>query len=220
MSYSILIAEDDPSIAGLIRMALEASGYGCVVADDGHQALELVQERDFHLALLDIMLPGRDGYELLEAFKPKRLPVIFVSAKTTVFDKVQGLRLGAEDYIAKPFDAMELLARVEAVLRRCHYRELETVRVGPVQVDFNGRKVYKDGQPAVLTPKEYDLLAFLLHHPNIAFSRESLLAEVWGYDFYGSTRTVDTHVLNLRAKLGLAEHIQTVHKIGYRLELP
>jgi len=219
MAYSILIAEDDPSIAELMSMTLSASGYRCQIASDGQAAALSGEQHQFHLVLLDIMLPGMDGYMLLELFKQKSVPVIFVTAKTAVLDKVKGLRLGAEDYITKPFDVLELLARVEVVLRRFHADDSETLAIGDIRVDCSSRKVYKDGEMITLTPKEYELLEFLLHHPNIAFSRESLLNQVWGYDFYGSTRTVDTHILNLRNKLGLADHIHTVHKIGYRLEL-
>jgi len=219
MAYSILIAEDDPSIAGLIKMALEASGYSCRVAADGDEAFRAIEAAEYHLGLLDIMLPARSGLDLLDAFRRKGIPVIFVTAKTSVIDRVNGLRQGAEDYITKPFDLLELTARAEVVLRRFHRIERDRLTIDDVTVDFTGRKVYKGGELINLTPKEYELLAFLLQHPNIAFSRESLLNQVWGYDYYGSTRTVDTHVLNLRSKLDLSEHIQTVHKIGYRLEL-
>lgn len=219
MAYSILVAEDDPSIAELIKMTLSASGYDCQVASDGNMARQYCDEGEYHLALLDIMLPGMDGYELLEVFKQKDLPVIFVTARTGVLDKVRGLRLGAEDYITKPFDILELLARVEVALRRLNNDLLEVLTIGDVKVDCNSHKVFKGGKPVTLTPKEYELLEFLLHNPNIAFSRESLLSHVWGYDFYGSTRTVDTHILNLRSKLGLSDSIHTVHKMGYRLEL-
>lgn len=218
MAYSILIAEDDPSISELVKMTLKASGYNCTVASDGTIAMQCLQDGEYHLGLLDIMLPEVDGFQLLEAFKQKNVPVIFVTARTSVMDKVQGLRLGADDYITKPFDLLELLARVEVALRRQNHDMSEMVTIGEVTVDCNSRKVYKDGEAITLTPKEFELLEFLLHNPNIAFSRESLLNQVWGYDFYGSTRTVDTHILNIRTKLGLSNHIHTVHKIGYRLE--
>lgn len=218
MVYSIVIAEDDPSISELIKMTLNGSGYDCKVASDGNMAMQCIQEGEYDLALLDIMLPEIDGFTLLEAFKQKNIPVIFVTARTSVMDKVQGLRLGAEDYITKPFDLLELLARVEVALRRKNHDTPETLTIGEVTVDCTSRKVYKDEQTVTLTPKEYELLEFLLHNPNIAFSRESLLNQVWGYDFYGSTRTIDTHILNLRTKLGLSNYIHTVHKIGYRLE--
>ncbi|RNB78095.1 DNA-binding response regulator [Brevibacillus nitrificans] len=219
MAYSILLAEDDSSIAKLLHMALTASGYCCRIAEDGHRAKQLLVDGRYDLALLDIMLPGLDGYQLLDICKENDVPVIFVTAKTNVTDKVHGLRLGAEDYIAKPFELLEVLARVEVVLRRRTSETGERLLVADVQVDCIGRKVYKMGELITLTPKEYELLAFLLQNPNIAFSRESLLRQVWGYDFYGSTRTVDTHILNLRTKLGLSNYIQTVHKVGYRLEL-
>lgn len=219
MAYSILLAEDDPSIAELLQLALTASGYHCKIAGDGHIAKQLLGDGGYDLALLDIMLPGLDGYQLLDICKEKHVLVIFVTAKASVLDKVHGLRLGAEDYIAKPFELLEVLARVEVALRRRVQETEEMLLIGDVKVDCIGRKVYKANELITLTPKEYELLAFLLQNPNIAFSRDSLLSQVWGFDFYGSTRTVDTHILNLRTKLGLSSYIQTVHKVGYRLEL-
>jgi len=217
VKHLILIAEDDLSIAELERITLATSGYDCKVATDGNIALELINEYDFSLALLDIMLPGVDGYNLLEILKDRNIPAIFVTAKINIMDKVKGLKLGAEDYITKPFEPLELLARVEVALRRLDSSS-DTYIIKNIRVDCKSHNVYKDGQLVALTPKEYELLEFLLNNPNIAFSRESLLKHVWGYDFYGSTRTVDTHILNLRNKLGLADKIQTVHKMGYRLE--
>ncbi|PZE19695.1 response regulator transcription factor [Paenibacillus xerothermodurans] len=219
MSYSILLAEDDLSIAKLMEMTLSATGYNCKIASDGNLAMRYSEEGNYDLALLDIMLPEMDGYQLLEVFKRKDIPVIFVTAKISVLDKVQGLRLGAEDYITKPFDILELLARVEVALRRSHPSISDTLTINDVRVDCSSRTVYNEDRLITLTPKEYELLEFLLTNANIAFSRESLLNQVWGYDYYGSTRTVDTHILNLRTKLGLSKHIHTVHKIGYRLEL-
>lgn len=219
MSYSILIAEDDLSIAELMKMALVASGYDCKIATSGSAAKQYIEEYTFNLALLDIMLPEIDGYRLLELLKPKKIPAIFVTAKANILDKVQGLRLGAEDYITKPFELLELLARVEVALRRYNDHRVEEFHIDDVKIDCSSRRVYKNNREVTLTPKEYELLEFLLRNPNIAFSRESLLNQVWGYDYYGGTRTVDTHILNIRTKLGLSDHIQTVHKIGYRLEL-
>ena len=217
MKYRILIVEDDLAIAELEKMTLNASGYNCQIASDGNIAMKHIEETGYHLALLDIMLPGVDGYKLLEILKQKNIPVIFVTARVNILDKVQGLRLGAEDYITKPFEPLELLARVEVALRRLSHPS-EIFAIGDVKVDCSSRMVYKGGRLITLTPKEYELLVFLLNNPNIAFSRESLLNHVWGYDFYGNTRTVDTHILNLRTKLGLADSIQTVQRMGYRLE--
>ncbi|KKO52451.1 response regulator transcription factor [Paenibacillus sp. DMB20] len=219
MAYSILVAEDDPSISELINMTLSSSGYECTIVQDGSLALRALDEKAFDLALLDIMLPEMDGYALLEAYQARKIPVIFVTAKAGVADKVRGLRLGAEDYITKPFEVLELLARVEVVLRRVEREPTETLSVKDVTLDAGSRKIFKNGQQVTVTPKEYELLEFLMKNPNIAFSRESLLNEVWGYDFYGNTRTVDTHVLNLRTKLGLSDCIHTIHKLGYRMEL-
>lgn len=219
MAYTIIVAEDDPSIAGLIQLTLTASGYTCRIAPNGHQAAKELELGGIDLALVDIMLPGLDGYAVLEMCKQRQIPVIFVTAKTSVMDKVYGLRMGAEDYITKPFDLSELLARVEVALRRIEKEDVSLLSVEEVTVDCSRRQVFKRGQPVTLTPKEYELLVFLLQNPNIAFSRESLLNQVWSYDYYGSTRTVDTHILNLRTKLGLGQRLQTVHKLGYRMEL-
>lgn len=219
MAYSVLIAEDDSSIAELLRMALTASGYQCSTASDGNLARQSIEQESYHLALLDIMLPELDGYQLLEVCRRKDIPVIFITAKTSVLDRVHGLRMGAEDYITKPFDLLEVLARVEVALRRRDHDPSEILSIDDVAVDCSSRQVFKAGELMALTPKEYELLEFLLQNPNIAFSRERLLAQLWGYDFYGNTRTVDTHILNLRTKLGLSSAIKTVHKIGYRLEL-
>lgn len=218
MSYSILLAEDDPSIAELIRMTLTAAGYNCDIVSDGNVAKQFIKQRTYHLALLDIMLPEIDGYKLLEICKEENLTAIFITAKTSILEKVHGLRIGAEDYITKPFDLLELLARVEVALRRLVTYKTEKLTIADITIDRNSHKVMKAGEFITLTPKEYELLEFLLQNPNIAFSRESLLNQVWGYDFYGSTRTVDTHILNLRTKLRLSNFIKTVHKIGYRLE--
>jgi DNA-binding response OmpR family regulator len=219
MAYTILVAEDDQSIAELVQLTLTASGYLCRVAPNGNQAEQELDQGGIHLALVDIMLPGLDGYAILELCIQRQIPVIFVTAKTSVMDKVRGLRMGAEDYITKPFDLSELLARVEVALRRIGTKDVPLIAVEEVTVDYGRRQVFKRDQPVTLTPKEYELLVFLLQNPNIAFSRESLLNQVWGYDYYGSTRTVDTHILNLRTKLGLGQRLQTVHKLGYRLEL-
>lgn len=215
--FTILVAEDDPQIAGLVQMTLEIAGHQVIVSNDGCCALEQIQGGGFDLALLDIMLPNVSGYELLGALRERSIPGIFVTAKTEVKDRVQGLRLGAEDYIVKPFEPIELLARVETALRRLRPAN-ETLKVGNVSVLPESRTVLLSGGEVPVTPIEYELLEFLLRHKNIAYSREQLLDIIWGYDYYGGTRTVDVHIQRLRSKLDLNHSIKTVHKLGYRLE--
>jgi DNA-binding response OmpR family regulator len=215
--YTILIAEDDAAITGLIEMTLQIAGYKCLLASDGEKALSIIKEKKPDLALLDIMLPKVDGYGLLEEVRKHNIPALFVTAKTNVAERVHGLRLGADDYITKPFETLELLARVEAVLRRAYGNDL-TLTVGHITLNPQSRTVIMDGEPIELAPKEYELLEFFIRHKNIAYSRDQLLDAVWGFDFYGNTRTVDMHVQKLRRKLRLEENIKTVNKIGYRLE--
>lgn len=213
----ILIVEDEPSINELIRRNLELAGHHCTQIFDGNEAITILAEKNFDLVILDIMLPGADGYEVLEQIQ--RTPVIFLTAKSELSDKLRGLNRGADDYITKPFQMLELAARVEALLRRTKkaekYFELDNVRL-----DFERRLILVDGKPVDCTPKEYDLFVSLVKNRNIALSREKLLDLVWGYDFDGGTRTVDVHIQRLRAKLGLEERIVTVYKLGYRLEAP
>jgi DNA-binding response OmpR family regulator len=215
--FCVLLAEDDPQIAGLISMTLEIAGYRCIWKSSGDDALEQIQKGGFELALLDVMLPGIDGYGLLAELKQRNVPAIFVTARGEVQDRVAGLRMGAEDYIVKPFEPIELLARVEAALRRLPAEE-PALNVGEVSVLPASHTVLHKGDPVQLTPLEYSLLEFLIRHKNIAYSREQLLDAIWGYDFYGNTRTVDMHIQKLRVKLGLEDRIRTIHKMGYRLE--
>ncbi|MDO4274349.1 MAG: response regulator transcription factor [Eubacteriales bacterium] len=216
MVFHILVVEDDSSIANLIAAALQLRQYQVTIVCHGDEAARIVEGQSFDLVLLDVMLPGMDGYELLEIMKKKQIPVIFVSARGQLSDRVYGLSHGAEDYITKPFEPLELLARVEVVLRRRKPQE-EKRKLGCVELDLQGRTVTLDGEPVELTRMEYDLLEFLMSHPNMVFSREKLLDSVWGYDYMGSTRTVDMHIKNLRSKLGLGKYIETVYKIGYKL---
>lgn len=213
----ILIVEDEPSINELIKKNLYLAGHHCTQVFDGNEAIALFDRKKFDLIILDIMLPGADGYEVLEQIRG--IPVIFLTAKSELSDKLRGLNRGADDYITKPFQMLELAARVEAVLRRTKktekYFELDNVRV-----DFERRTIFVDEKPVDCTPKEYELLDTLVKNRNIALSREKLLDLVWGYDFEGGTRTVDVHIQRLRAKLGLEERIVTVYKLGYRLEAP
>ena len=214
--YRILVVEDDPSIAELMEMNFSVAGYLCDVAADGKQALDRVKEKAYDLAILDIMLPEIDGFSLLPYMKKAEIPVIYVSAKNQEADRVKGLRLGAEDYLVKPFSVLELLVRMEKVLERRHPKQ-ERIEIGNVSILPEERTVLLAGNPVSLKPMEYALLLMLAKHPNIVFSREQLLREVWGDSFFGETRTVDNHIAMLRKKLEWAERIVTVHRVGYKL---
>lgn len=213
----ILIVEDDEAIADLIRMNLESEGYGCVCAHDGPEGAEQFENRKFDLVLLDIMLPGLDGYALLERIKPTDTPVIFLTAKGAVEERIRGLKAGADDYLTKPFQVGELLARTEAVLRR-RKPGGERIRLGDITVLTDSRQVEKNGCPVILTAKEFDLLVELMQNKNIALYRERLYEKVWKEPFFGETRTLDSHIQRLRRKLGWEDRIKTVFRIGYRLE--
>lgn len=213
----ILIVEDDEAIAKLISMNLGAEGYHCICAHDGMQGADYIEQEEFDLVLLDIMLPEVDGYELLDYIRPTGTPVIFLTAKGSVEDRVRGLKAGADDYLTKPFQIGELLARVEAVLRRLGKGE-QQFDIGDVSVRPGSRQVTKNGQPVVLTVKEFDLLVELIQNKNIALYRDRLYEKVWKEPFNGSTRTLDNHIQRLRRKLGWEERIRTVFRIGYRLE--
>lgn len=215
--YKILAVEDSPAILNLIRMSLEDAGYLCVCAEDGVQAADLLEERQFDLVLLDVMLPGIDGFELMDYIRPLGIPVIFLTAKTDVNDKVKGLRLGAEDYLTKPFEILELLARVETVLRR-YGKEARLLRFEDVEADTLSRTVKKAGIPVKLTVKEYELLLLFLRNPGIALFRDRIYQLVWGGEYSGDSRTVDLHVQRLRKKLQWEGKLFAVYKIGYRLE--
>lgn len=214
---NILIAEDERPIADLIRMTLKGSGYRCDWAPDGDRAADLAGAGIYDLALVDVMLPGSDGFALLEYCQTLDLPVIFVTARGAVADRVRGLHAGAEDYIVKPFDAAELLARVETVLRRFHKTEALITLAG-VTVDPRARQVWKDGEEIALTPKEYDLLLLFLRNPNAALYRDTIYEKVWGGELAYGSKTVDLHVQRLRKKVGWEETLRAVHKVGYRLE--
>lgn len=213
----ILIVEDDGAIADLICMNLGSEGYNCTCAGDGMEGLRALEQESFDLVLLDIMLPRLDGYALLEQIKPLGTPVIFLTAKGAVEDRIRGLRAGADDYLAKPFQIGELLARVEAVLRR-RQPGGETLRLGDVTVRTDSRQVEKGGCPITLTAKEFDLLVELLQNKNVALYRERLYEKVWNEPFLGETRTLDSHIRRLRKKLGWEDRIKTVFRVGYRLE--
>lgn len=213
----ILIVEDEKAISNLIYINLSDEGYHCTCAFDGRQAADMIEKENFDLVLLDIMLPEIDGYELLEYIKPFGMPVIFITAKGFVDDRIKGLRLGADDYIVKPFQIGELSARVEAVLRRYGKSEKQ-LSFYDVEINIDSRQVKKDGQVVELTVKEFDLLVELIHNKNVALYRNQLYEKVWGEEFVGETRTLDSHIQRLRKKLGWEDRIKTVFRIGYRLE--
>lgn len=213
----ILIVEDDDHIAQMLEAALSVAGYESERCGDGKQAVAWIREREYDLVLLDVMLPEEDGFSVMERVRDREVPVIFLTALQDVTDKVRGLRLGAEDYMVKPFEAMELLARIEVVLRRS--RKGKRVLVyEEFRLDLDRHTVEKGGVPVTLTPKEFDILAFFMQHVDLAITRERLLSAVWGYDFVGESRTVDIHVQQLRRKLGLQNRLITIPKLGYRLE--
>lgn len=214
---NILVVEDELPISKLIEMNLEDAGYRCTCAYDGITAADLLKKNTYDLALLDIMLPGIDGYELLEYTRPMNVPVIFITAKAALNDRVKGLHLGAEDYIVKPFEILELLARVEVVLRR-YNKSQRVIEYKDIAVDTVGMTVKKDGQAVGLTPKEFDLAVLFMRNRNITLSRERLFELVWGGEYDTDTRTLDLHILRIRKKLGWDQCLKTIHRIGYRLE--
>ena len=214
---NILIVEDEQAISNLIYLNLSEAGYSCTCALDGKQAADFIEQKNYDLILLDIMLPEINGYELLEFVKPLGTPVIFITAKGTVDDRIKGLKLGADDYLVKPFQIGELLARVEAVLRRYGKSEKQLIFKN-VAINTDSRKVMKDGNPIDLTVKEFDLLVELIRNKNVALYRDRLYEKVWQEEFVGETRTLDSHIRRLRKKLEWEECIKTVFRIGYRLE--
>ena len=218
MANRILVVEDDTAISELICMNLEVTGYEVVPVLDGNEVEgTLEKEEDFDLALLDIMLPGKDGFELLGVMKEHGIAVIYITAKADVNSKIKGLRSGAEDYIVKPFEVLELLVRVEKVLERTG-KQKEIIQVKDLEIHLSEHKVTRNGQTVSLKPMEYDLLVLLAKNKNVAFTREQMLNEVWGSNYLGETRTIDVHIGQLRRKLDLSDVIKTIPKIGYRLE--
>lgn len=214
----ILIVDDEEKIRELIRMNLELAGYKCDEAEDGEMALEKLNKFSPDLALLDIMLPKKNGYEIAQSFIKQNVPIIFLTAKDSVTDKVRGLKLGADDYIVKPFESMELLARIEVVLRRTG-KFSDVFEYRNIKVDFAKIEVFKNNEKIEMTAQEFELLKVLIQNKNLALSREKLLESAWGYDYYGDTRTVDMHIQRLRKKLSWDDIIVTVYKYGYRLEI-
>ncbi len=214
----ILIVDDEKPICDLIDMNLSAAGYDCRSVQDGIAAIDLIEKEDFDLILLDIMLPGADGFDIMEYIKPLKIPVIFITARSDVRDKVRGLKLGAEDYLVKPFDVLELVARVEVVLRRFHKTE-NILTAGDVTVDLEALKVTRAGRPIVLTNKEYGLLVLFMQNKNVALFKETLYEKVWKDEYIADSRTLELHVQRLRRKMGWEKNLVAVYKVGYRLEI-
>lgn len=213
----ILVVDDEQPIANYIKMTLKQVGYQADCVYDGMAALKKLEQERYDLILLDVMLPEIDGFELMDALVPMGIPVIFLTAKDRVQDRVKGLRLGAEDYIVKPFDVMELQARVEVVLRRYKKTE-EHLRSGAIEVDTRSMRVTRNGQEVSLTKKEYDLLLLFLRNPNTALYRNTIYEHVWGGELEYGSKTVDLHVQRLRKKLSLEQELQAIPKVGYRYE--
>lgn len=215
----LLVVEDDVDISEIIAMNLQYSGYEYVTIDDGAKAAQfLTDDHTFDLAVLDIMLPGLDGFELMEHMRKYDIPVLYLTAKGDITSKIKGLRDGAEDYLVKPFEVLELLVRIEKILERTGKLN-KTLYCRNIVVDVETRTIKKGEEIVYLQPIEYDLMVALMRHKNCTLSRERLLSEVWGFDYAGETRTVDTHISSLRRKLDLADAIVSIPKIGYRLEV-
>ncbi|MMZ59610.1 Alkaline phosphatase synthesis transcriptional regulatory protein PhoP [compost metagenome] len=213
---TILIVEDEIPINELIKRNLQSVGHTCISVFDGRVAIHELAQHEVDLVLLDIMLPEIDGYEVFQQIRG--IPTIFLTARSNLSDKVRGLTLGADDYLVKPFEMLELLARVDAVLRRTK-KESKSFELDGVTIDFESRQVFLNEYPVECTPKEFDLLEVLVNNRNIALSRDRLLELAWGYDYVGDTRTVDVHIQKLRRKLDMESRIKTVYKLGYRLEV-
>jgi len=214
----VLIVEDEKPISNLIRLSLTKEGFHCTCAYDGAEAADLLEVNRYDLILLDVMLPEVDGFELMEYIRPMETPVIFLTAKASVADRVKGLRLGAEDYIVKPFDTIELLARIDVVMRR--YRKCDMVlEVGGLKIDTASMRVWRGEEEIGLTKTEYDLLLLFARNPRRAMYRETIYEQVWGEEYPYGSKAVDLHVQRLRKKVGWETTLKAVNKVGYRLEV-
>lgn len=213
----ILAVDDEKPIAQLLRLSLSRAGYQCVCAYDGLEAANLIEKETFDLILLDIMLPGLDGFELMDYIRSTGTPVIFLTAKNAVADRVKGLRMGAEDYMVKPFDVLELLARVEGVLRR-HGKLQTLLEVADLQINTKSMQVLQNGREIPLTRKEYEILLLFAQNVGVVLSKNTIYQRVWGGEYPENTRTVELHIQRMKRKLGWDEQIKPVYGIGYRLE--
>ena len=223
MKQTILIAEDEADIRNILRLYLESENYEVLEAADGESAVAAVRSGSPDLVILDIMMPKLDGFSTCKEIKKyKTIPVIMLSARGEEYDKLFGFELGIDDYVVKPFSPKELMARIKAVLKRNNVSEStvpEKLVFEGLEIDIAGREVYVDGEKASMTPKEYDLLFYLVKNKNLALTRDKLLEEVWGYDFFGDDRTVDTHIKMLRNSLGqYRKFIVTLRGMGYKFE--
>ena len=218
----ILVVDDEIKIREIIKEYAEFEGYEVAQAEDGMQAVEMVKNQDFDIIIMDVMMPKLDGYSACEEIrKIKQIPVIMLSARGEEYDKLFGFEIGVDDYVVKPFSPKELMARIRAVLNRASasQRTEDVIRYEGLEINFTAREVKIDGEKVSMTPKEYDLLFYLVKNMNIALSREKLLEEVWGFDFYGDDRTVDTHIKMLRNSLGKYRNlIVTLRGMGYKFE--
>ena len=214
----ILIVEDEKPISDVIKLSLTKAGYSCTCAYDGATAANILEEENFDLVLLDVMLPEVSGFELMEYIQPTGTPVIFITAKNSLDDRVKGLRMGAEDYIIKPFEVMELLARVEVVLRRYQKTE-ELLTVDDLTIDLRSLQVQRNGETILLTKQEWDLMLLFAQNPGAALYRETIYERVWGGEYPVGSRVVDLHIQRLRKKIGWEDKLQTVNRVGYRLEI-
>ncbi|NLM43574.1 MAG: response regulator transcription factor [Clostridiales bacterium] len=219
----ILVVDDEPAIVDLITLNLQLEGIESVSCNNGIDAIELAKSQNPDLILLDIMMPEMDGFQVCKILQDLNIPIILLTAKNSIKDKLHGLELGADDYITKPFDSRELIARIKTVLRRVNKysnKEETVIKAGPISINIKERKVHIDENEIFLTPKEYDLLLFFIENEKIVFSRENLLESVWGYEYMGDSRTVDIHIQRLRKKLGrYSKFIKTVFSIGYKFEV-
>lgn len=226
--YHILVVDDEARIRAIIKKYAEFEGHQVTEAGDGMEAVALCRAQNFDMIIMDIMMPELDGFSACrEIRKSSQTPIIMLSARGEEYDKINGFELGVDDYVVKPFSPKELMLRVEAIMKRVRERnstpQTQNVVVeldnGGLRADVTARLVYIDGERVDMSPKEYDLFFYMLSNRNIALSREKLLCEVWGYDFYGDARTLDTHIKLLRKSLGpYADHIVTLRGVGYRFE--
>lgn len=214
----ILIVEDEKPISELLRLSLTKAGYHCSCVYNGVEAADILEKQTYELILLDVMLPGIDGFSLMEYIRGLGIPVIFLTAKNAVADRVKGLRMGAEDYIVKPFEILELLARVEGVLRR-HGNLESTLFVGGLQINTLSMQVLRDGVEIALTRKEYELLLLFAQNPGIVLYKSTIYERVWGGEYPETTRTVELHVQRMKKKVGWNDLVKPVYSIGYRLEV-
>lgn len=213
----ILAVDDERPIAELLRLSLNRAGYQCICAYDGISAANLIEKETFDLILLDIMLPGIDGFELMDYIRSTGVPVIFLTAKNAISDRVKGLRMGAEDYMVKPFDILELLARVEGVLRR-HGKLQTAIQIGDLQINTLSMQVLRRGAEISLTRKEYELLLLFARNVGVVLTKNTIYERVWGGEYPENTRTVELHIQRMKKKVGWDDRIKPVYGMGYRLE--